>query len=162
MFFWLRGEHALPKPRVACVSRLIGNSDSTGKATQWQVGHWGGTVFGNKSSELGTLARWAVRCRRERMLWRTKRHSWRSGVPKAASNLVLVTGLPVSWRAAIVSSASVAGFPAGSSLFLRAAPRRSLWGGCSAGYPVLIRLARYWLQQPSITGADNRAIGVPL
>jgi len=65
MFFWLRGEHALPKTRVACVSRLIGNSDSTGKATQWQVGHWGGTAFGNKLGVLGTLARWAVWCRRE-------------------------------------------------------------------------------------------------
>ena len=66
MFSWLRGEHALPKPRVACVSRLIGNSDSTGKATQWQVGVLAGTAFGNKPVELGTLARWAVWCRREK------------------------------------------------------------------------------------------------
>jgi hypothetical protein len=74
MFFWLYGEHALPIPRVACVSRLIGNSDSTGKAIQWQVGVLAGTAFGNKRVELGTLARWAVWCRRKG-LRRTKRHS---------------------------------------------------------------------------------------
>jgi hypothetical protein len=35
--------------RVARVSRLIGNSDSTGKAYQWQVCALGGSVFGNRS-----------------------------------------------------------------------------------------------------------------
>jgi hypothetical protein len=56
MFYWLCDEHALPKTRVACVSRLIGNSDSTGKATHWQVGVLAGTAFGNKPCELGTPA----------------------------------------------------------------------------------------------------------
>jgi hypothetical protein len=48
----LSGELALPIPWVACVSRLIGNSDSTGKATGWQVRDRGGTALSNKAGEL--------------------------------------------------------------------------------------------------------------
>jgi len=37
---------------VACVSRLIGNSDSTGKAIVWQEGVWGGTALSNKPGKI--------------------------------------------------------------------------------------------------------------
>jgi len=48
----LRGELALTHAWVACVSRLIGNSDSTGKVPLWQAGVLGGTALSNKPGEL--------------------------------------------------------------------------------------------------------------
>ena len=48
MISLLCGELALPHTRVACVSRLIGNSDTTGKVTLWQVRFWGGTALSNE------------------------------------------------------------------------------------------------------------------
>ncbi len=43
----LGGELALPDSRVARVSRLIGNSDTTAKQKAWQVWVSGGSLFGN-------------------------------------------------------------------------------------------------------------------
>jgi hypothetical protein len=154
MFFWLCGEHALPKTRVACVSRLIGNSDSTGKATHWQVGVLAGTAFGNKPGELGTPARWAVWCPSESF----------SDVQNATLGRVAPGLLPGHGPPSELSSGNC--FPPllfqasrlAHPFFLRAAPSLSLWGGCSAGYPVLIRRARCYFQRPYITGATYIAI----
>ena len=52
MISLLCGELALPHTRVARVSRLIGNSDTTGKVTLWQVRVWGGTALSNKPGAL--------------------------------------------------------------------------------------------------------------
>jgi hypothetical protein len=52
MISLLCGELALPHTRVARVSRLIGNSDTTGKVPLWQVEVWWGTAFGNEAGKL--------------------------------------------------------------------------------------------------------------
>ena len=101
--------------RVARVSRLIGNSDSTAKPAAWQVRDVERSFFGNGRVEVIPYVRNATP---------------RSGVSKPA----LVTGLPAKWRVASVCAAPAAGFPAGSSL-LRAARWRLLMPGalCCSG-----------------------------
>ena len=105
--------------RVARVSRLIGNSDSTGKAYQWQVCAFGGSVFGNRSPKA---------------------------IPNTGNATLTASGVlillhwslaPGKWRAVAVSTALSMGFPVGFSL-LRAAHWRLLFPGALCCFGSLI------------------------
>ena len=74
MMCLLRGELALTHAWVACVSRLIGNSDTTGKVSLWQVQVLGGTAFGNKAGKLQECQSDHGECPPKKAPRRTKRH----------------------------------------------------------------------------------------
>jgi len=92
-----------PHTRVACVSRLIGNSDSTGKVTLWQEGVRGGTALSNKHREP-----W-VRARKSRKpslaMSPDARNATREGVAYQNRHRcrALVTGLPASLKGGLTA-----------------------------------------------------------
>ena len=114
--------------RVARVSRLIGNSDSTVKPYLWQVCVSGGSAFGNRR-------------RKAALMQETPPHM---GVALQCS----CTGHwpPAKWRVAAVSTTPSAGFPVGFSL-LRAARWRLLFPGtrcCSGSMDFSQRPVHHW------------------
>jgi hypothetical protein len=106
--------------RVARVSRLIGNSDTTAKICLWQVALWwqGISCGGSRGAEK-TLTAGENQPKRQETPPRSER---RLGTP------AFVTGLPNKRKAVAVSTAPVSGFPTGFSL-LRAARWRLLLSG---------------------------------
>ena len=100
---------------VACVSRLIGNSDSTGKAHLWQAGVSGGTAFSNKPGKLrGRPGDDGGCAEKDPQMHKTPLSEWRSRSDVWALRWSLASQR-VDER--LVLSAPIAGSPAGFSLF---------------------------------------------
>ena len=140
---------------VACVSRLIGKFDSTGKVILWQVGVWGRTALSNKPRELEVWGRKHPRrhCKRAQMHetplfleWRATGESWPCAGHWPPSELRRERSAHLQFQAARLADPLFEG----RSLAVALPGTRCCQGSLASFY-----------ERPHITGPDDVAIVVP-